>query len=64
MADVDECRVCGIGFRPEDDIVEVDDQRLHAACAEAPAKPKRRKLGAWASFGSRNQMELSEPQKG
>jgi hypothetical protein len=57
-----ECRVCGIALRPADDVIVADGHGIHAACAEAPVGPKRRRLGVWASFGARGQMAMGDPQ--
>lgn len=60
---VDICPICGIECRTSDDIVVAGDHRMHAACAEAPAAPKRRKVGAWAAMGTRGQMAMGDVQR-
>ena len=58
------CRVCGVEIREGEDIVIVDDERLHAGCVEAHKDPKRRRIGAWAAYGSRGQMDMGDVQRG
>ena len=60
---MDEYRVCGIRFHEEDATVVVAWHRLHAGCAEAPAEPKRRKIGMWAAMGSRGRMATGDVQR-
>ena len=57
------CRVCGVEIREGDDIVAAHDEILHLACVDAPKEGKRRKLGAWVTFGSRGQNSLGAVQK-
>ncbi len=52
-----------MALRDDDDTIVVDGHRLHVACAEAPARPKRRKIGAWAAMGSRGQMAMGDVQR-
>jgi hypothetical protein len=57
------CQICGIECRADDDAIVVNGHRLHAACAEAPVPPRRRKVGAWAAMGSRGQMAMGDVQR-
>ena len=57
------CPICGIECRADDDTVVAGDHRMHAACTEAPASPKRRKVGAWAAMGARGQMAMGDVQR-
>ena len=63
MGDMDTCRVCGASLRDEDDVVVLDEHKLHAACVESHKEPKRRRVGAWAAMGSRGQMAMGDVQR-
>lgn len=63
MSDMDTCRVCGAALRDDDDIVVLDEHKVHAACVEAHKEPKRRRVGAWAALGSRGQMAMGDVQR-
>lgn len=58
------CRVCGAEIREGEDMVIVGDDPLHAGCVEAHTEPRRRRIGAWAAYGSRGQMDMGEVQRG
>lgn len=59
-----ECPECGIEISKGDAVVEVDGVLVHPDCVSAPKSPRRRRLGWWASIGSRGQMGLSPVQRG
>jgi hypothetical protein len=50
------CRVCGTAVRPDDDLVVVDGQQLHAGCVELPSAAKRRKSGDRSEVDTLNQL--------
>jgi hypothetical protein len=56
------CRFCGDEIRGGEDVVAVDDES-HASCAEAPNGRERRRVGAWAAYGSGGQMAMGEVQR-
>lgn len=57
-----ECAVCGREIRAREDVVTVGDHLVRYHCAEPAEKPKRRKLGIWASMGSSGQMAMGDTQ--
>ena len=50
-------------IRDGDDIVAAHDEFLHLACVDAPKQAKRRKIGVWATFGSRGQNSMGAVQR-
>ena len=57
------CRICGNELREGDDTIRFADDQVHPDCAGAPVRPVRRRLGMWASMGSRNQMAMGDVQR-
>ncbi|MFZ4719889.1 MAG: hypothetical protein ACOYMR_10715 [Ilumatobacteraceae bacterium] len=57
------CRICGLATRPEEHLVMVRDDEVHRACVDEPVGPKRRRIGAWAAFGSGGQMAMGAVQQ-
>jgi len=57
------CRICGSEIREGDDATVVGDDRVHPDCVSAPTKPPRRRIGMWASIGTRNQMAMGDVQR-
>jgi len=57
------CRICGLHTRPGEHLVMVHDEEVHRACVDAPVRPSRRRIGAWAAMGSGGQMAMGAPQR-
>ena len=57
------CRICGNELRESEDTVLVGEDAVHPDCAGAPKKPGRKKIGMWASMGTRGQMALGDVQR-
>ena len=57
------CRLCGNEIREGDDVVVNNGETAHADCAEAPKRPRRRRIGRWGVLGSRNQMGMGDVQR-
>ena len=57
------CRICGNEVREGEDVVRVGEDAVHPDCAGAPKKRRGRKIGMWASLGSRGQMAMGDVQR-
>jgi hypothetical protein len=57
------CRICGDEVRAGEDVVVLGDETIHAVCVEAPKGRSRRRVGAWAAFGSQGQMAMGDVQR-